>query len=802
MATGYIKGFTHRQSAELTIYHIVGIATEPVAVPITPRSIRKFMLMQEDFIQLEFSLATARNFSIGDYVVDPIFGTFYITGEQMPKYNQTTGGYDYSLRFDADYMRWRQYIFMLVATIYDEDEDEDVQKRMEVDWKLTAPLSTHAEQIVANLNCIGAGYSGYSVNVSAANASDVKFLQYSGVNIIEAMNMIAEAWECEWWIDGNVINFGKCELDPPTEQNPNPAPHFTFIIGDNVESMDVARDQQTYANRIYAYGGTQNIPETYDRELVFTVTDNGLNGFKDNSRPMALDMIDAQSSVAQVAFVMDVTATPSGINPRSYSQKTDTKSLNNAQTIAGQADVTLTMESDDWAGSEYEPPIVSAKLVLHIGSSSQTISDFEQILPSAMVSIGGKTWRYAKSINTDITLTSATNVYIEVMWRVSFQANSQHTSDNVVFGNGGTNITATADSSAATKDITVYQYGSNTGRAAKFYGATGLIKFNSSTPSGWGVGSKYTLSPLTIKVPISYYSAKYDTEGMSAVGERRLHLPGSVRYKDGDSLYQSIIEMAVIFPDEYPKLELRIKNGTIGTTTKTDTIKHDDGSVTRENWTQYSFIAQYKDANGDWQDFNFKTDWMLDGAKLQAVFTRPQTINANGYKLSGMTFDLGFDERRFTIIRNEDFGASLPNEFLYPSNEDEFFITGWNPNAMSEMGLIRDAQIRLRDKVNSYLQAIKQGQFTFTCRMMSDIFWRYAYGGRDADGNSPKTYGLLALGARVTISNDALPGGSKTSRIIGYEYKLDIPYDTPTYVVGETEAFSRIKQIEKQLTKL
>jgi hypothetical protein len=54
----------------------------------------------------------------------------------------------------------------------------------------------------------------------------------------------------------------------------------------------------------------------------------------------------------------------------------------------------------------------------------------------------------------------------------------------------------------------------------------------------------------------------------------------------------------------------------------------------------------------------------------------------------------------------------------------------------------------------------------------------------------------------VVINNDALPNGGKQSRIIGYEYKLDIPYDTPTYTVGDTEAYSRLKQIEKQLQRL
>ncbi|MBR4366758.1 MAG: hypothetical protein IKP43_08265, partial [Bacteroidaceae bacterium] len=62
---------------------------------------------------------------------------------------------------------------------------------------------------------------------------------------------------------------------------------------------------------------------------------------------------------------------------------------------------------------------------------------------------------------------------------------------------------------------------------------------------------------------------------------------------------------------------------------------------------------------------------------------------------------------------------------------------------------------------------------------------------------------LLPLeGARVTVEYGGLKNGSKTSRIIGYEFKLDKPYDTPKYIIGETEAYSRLKALEKHLSPL
>ena len=130
----------HRSSDNET--GVVNVAT----VPITEKSVRKFMLMQEDYIQLEFSLSEAVHFAIGDsFTDDELFaGTFVLASEQMPKFNQNTGGYDYSLRFDKDYMAWRNWVHCLIAN----------GQRMEGQWSLTDQLSTHAQQIADGINLI------------------------------------------------------------------------------------------------------------------------------------------------------------------------------------------------------------------------------------------------------------------------------------------------------------------------------------------------------------------------------------------------------------------------------------------------------------------------------------------------------------------------------------------------------------------------------------------------------------------------------------------------------------------------
>ena len=831
-ATGYIADNRQRTSADITINYYVGGIARTISVPITPRSTRRFMLMQDDYIQLEFSLADAVNFGIGSYISDQQ-ATYYITTEQMPRYNQQTGGYDYSLRFDADYYRWRNYLHCLVAN----------NKRMETSWSMTDKLAVHAQQIADNANIIfpptvtpvtdpdtGTTYyrnSGYGISVDAENAADIKYLQYNGMNIIDAMNAIAEAYGCEWWVDNeqttigstiyaHTIHFGKCQLDNTP---------FVFSIGDNVEGMDIARDQQTLANRIYAYGGTHNIPDNYDRRLIFTadtVTQAGtgsnrrITSVKDSTRELTLEMIEGEGTVTPTAFAFGLPVQGGTNSDRTYTQTTATKQLSGNQTFVAQLEGSLTIINDDWAGTDI--PQVSVVATLHYGLNTKRMN---VLLDDRQLITDGKTWSASITMNETINLgASAVNVYADIVWSVVFQSGSAHTSDHVDCGVGGS-LTATADASTATKDVIVTYDGTEYG--GTFSGATGIITFGTNRPPYTFANKQYTVSPLNLlKVPMSFYTFDYSTGTMRMAGEKRLHLPLADypnRYVDTDNMqdvgeytptlhvgYPSqVIEEAVVFEDVFPKLTLRIKAGSIVETEKKQRIDYSDNSVKWEDWTQYSFMAEYND-NGTWKDFPFKQEYMLDGNKLQTVFSAPTSSEASGHLLSGMTFDVGLTQLyngvQYTIIRNEDYGVLLPNKALKPTEHDEFVLTGWNPVALNQLGIVDAAERELATKAEEYLKAVQEGQYTINVHMMSDVFFTEDYGGGGDDNNGNKMFGLLALGASVTVNNAALPGGSKTSRIIGYEYKLDIPYDTPTYIVGETEAFSRLRQIEKKLNRL
>lgn len=772
-----------RNRAEITIKRPTSNGdVDVLTVPITERSTRKFSLMIEDCIELAFSLVSAVHLAIGDYVIDELFGKFVITEDQMPTYNTTTGGYDYVVKLNAWYYVWKNYLHCLVAD----------GQRMEASWTLTERLTVQAQQIVENLNVLG--ITGYTVSVSATNAQEVKCVKFTGNSILDAMKMIADAWECEWWVEDKVIHFGKCESGTPVE----------FELGVNVESMSIANNRNTFANRLYAFGGTQNVPENYDRSLIFTADTNDNGHWSDSTRPLTQEMADANGiAYTALRIIDDFTITQSGNI------------------------TTLTASTNGW-NIQSESANIKGIVKFDILNNLNAFVDFE-ITISAIIAVGGgsvvlytengemHTPELDREIDLDDYLTS--NTFSALRIEVKFTNNGSGTlsikrknlsltSLGVHKKNVSIPLTLTLIGSSESYDVT-FNTGDN---------EYGSFTFDDGVPSGFEIGSRYTLSPLSFDIPLGYYTIDYSVGTLSKVGARRIHLPLDDyphRYMDDDTFADNsqIVEKAIAFDKIFPRLELKITE--VSQKIKRDTIEHEDGTVSYDNWVQYSFKCSR--INGTAFDFSIR--YLLPNVTLTANFTAPQTIDADsGFMLAGMTFDVGFnnDTQEYTIIRNENYGVSLPDGTLKPSVGDTFFLAGWNPRAITDLGLVEDAEQELAAKTQEYLDAIEHGQFTFTCNMMSDWWFkdadRAAYHniGIPFHTNDDKQlyvkinkggYVLPIDGQRVTIKHNALKA-NKTSRVIGYQFKLDKPFDSPQYTIGETQAFSRLAKIEKEITQL
>jgi len=280
------------------------------STPINKGSKRKFLLMKEDYITLKFSLDKPIYFHLGDGV-DNELGIFELVDLYKPDYNAETSGYDYDLRLDAYYWKWKNKKFFYTPEI----------GGREAGWSLTATLETHMRIFLKNLEQLGYKFREQAFSYAADGTVDnsSKLVTYDNVNLIDALTQMAETWQCEWWITDSVINFGRCEYESVVD----------FDINGNVSEMTRSDSQSDYATRIYAFGSTRNIPSDYRPVDEDTVV-NGIVQ-KRLMLPDGIPYIDAfpemsaEEAIEEIVVFEDVyprrVGTMSAITPYSYTDK-------------------------------------------------------------------------------------------------------------------------------------------------------------------------------------------------------------------------------------------------------------------------------------------------------------------------------------------------------------------------------------------------------------------------------------------------------------------------------------------------
>ena len=225
-------------------------------------SIGRYSLGKEDYITLPFNVLTPINFKMGDYVdlsgiLDESLGgkfakIYEVVDLPTPTYDQSTGGYNYELRLDAYY--WKFKYTPEVAG-------------QEASWNLTASLDMQLGVFLRNLQALGYKYRGndfdFSIDSSVENSA--KLMSYENTNLLDALTNMAETWNCEWWVEDNIIRFGRCENGDAVR----------IELGVEAQEMPRSESQGTYATRVYAFGSTRNIPSNY-RPVDETVVVNGV----------------------------------------------------------------------------------------------------------------------------------------------------------------------------------------------------------------------------------------------------------------------------------------------------------------------------------------------------------------------------------------------------------------------------------------------------------------------------------------------------------------------------------------------
>lgn len=283
-----------------------------LSTPIKEDSKRKFTLQKEDYVTLKFSLDDPIYFKLG-YWADTDFGLFELVDLYKPNYNQSTAGYDYELRLDAYYWKWKNKKLKY--------SPESAAK--ETSFSLTATLDVHAGIVLRNLSALGYKYRGVNFTFSIDSTVENKpfLMTYDNINILDACFQMASSAGCECWVTDNIIHFGRCEFGDPVD----------FELGVNVDTMKRSDSQTEYSTRIIAFGSTRNIPTNYrptdDSMIVAGVVQKRL------MLPVGTSYVDAYENMTEEEAVEDIVVfddiyprrvgTMSGVTTKQYTDKTE-----------------------------------------------------------------------------------------------------------------------------------------------------------------------------------------------------------------------------------------------------------------------------------------------------------------------------------------------------------------------------------------------------------------------------------------------------------------------------------------------
>lgn len=894
---------------ELNIHHPHTDAILCTIPTIYKDSVEKRTLMEEDYIELHFSLAEAIYFPIGAYTE---WGgrEFLVTEIQTPSYNASTGGWDYELKMEAYYMAWKNTIFKY----YPYEDAGHAGERRETSFVLTDKLvdaagwCSHINALLRSLYREGLTYNGMRItavcNINGIGTEfldEAKTISYENVSIYDALTTIAEEFETEWWVEGSVIHFGKCQ--------DNNSSQVDFVQGDNVASIEGKKSQADYATRVYVYGGTNNMPANSDRgDAIFTVGSVDKDGaftfkeslsseyFDDKYLTKSVDSDNAQSA-ALSSFNIDgvsahiyardkdddwivflgewlklcniATASPMTIGAGTYA--------NDAVKVSGTFKFVI-YDSEEAKRSASKNPYAlnTEKSQVRITLEAYRVENGSEVKiftssqltasPVASSSVGTYTVEIdaSKFAARAFTLDAQTSVYFRIsvecylyaqnVWKqissplksidastlsVGFTPTTRNNSYYTLHLKAATLQSDGSYILGDTQDALYYVYSS---------GAISLV--DGATPS---VGDTFVISNiLNTKLPSSYFDTstlKRDTT-IQAITTNRLTLPSDVggyidveRDANYDWQQREVVEKVLVFDDIYPRTESEIKD--VQTYEDTQEVNDTNGEKTTEPYTAY-YIRTFtpdEDTDGTHGSIVFDEDYQTYGTDLQVKFQTGA--------LAGLTFNVKFNPQSHGNAAIKDSGQYfrieytevadgfwLPNVAMHPKSladyqaegdtthteGDKFILIGWDASRIEDLGLVESAQKELLTKAQEEIAEMAEDPNTYECVMMSDItYGRSPKGTLDPDykkvydiGRKVKLFSsALFEGEDITLVDsadneltdtdgntlitDKAAEGYRESRIYGYERKMDLPWDSAIYTVGEKATYSKIGSLQKQI---
>lgn len=197
-------------------------------------------LMSLCYVQLSWNDVEYKQIAAGTYI--DFHGKRYrLLDPYEPEYIDE-GSYRYTPKFYDKTAVWSKKPLFLIT-----DTGE------ETDWGLTAYPGKFLEIVIRALKkYTGEDYT-YSVDESIAQSKMV-YISFQAKSIFDGLNDIANAFDTEWWVEGNIIHLSKCQYGDPV----------LLEVGKSVGVPSVKSKTDGYYTRFYIFGSARNITQDYN----------------------------------------------------------------------------------------------------------------------------------------------------------------------------------------------------------------------------------------------------------------------------------------------------------------------------------------------------------------------------------------------------------------------------------------------------------------------------------------------------------------------------------------------------------
>lgn len=223
---------------DLTIYNAWGEPKMQLDIPNDFKQSNE--LMSEHYVQFSFPLTIKYDFVRADYI--DYKGIRYAIRTDCQPTENGFQNYKYEPKFEAHEMFWQDFICWYIY-----------QGLKEAEWTLMEHAGTFLQIGCDNINA----YTGETWTVGIVEPTDMQNLTFSSQNVFDFLTDVAEAFNCEWYVDYEaktinlVYSYSKGE---------------TMELRREIELIDIKRSNENseeYCTRMYAFGGTRNIPSNY-----------------------------------------------------------------------------------------------------------------------------------------------------------------------------------------------------------------------------------------------------------------------------------------------------------------------------------------------------------------------------------------------------------------------------------------------------------------------------------------------------------------------------------------------------------